>query len=147
VEGLVHITELGADYFQFDDARHELRGERSGKRYQLTDKVKVVVSRVDIDARKIDLSLATSAVPNRFPKTREFEDVAVVRQGKRGVNAKVGRANDIEKPAVSGKSKARNEPAIYVETSPSKTKRKKVSVAASRAERKVKIAPPVRKKR
>nr|WP_315473162.1 ribonuclease R [uncultured Undibacterium sp.] len=147
VEGLVHITELGADYFQFDDARHELRGERSGKRYQLTDKVKVVVSRVDIDARKIDLSLATSAVPNRFPKTREFEEVANARQGKRGANVKAGRVVDIEKPAVSSKTKVRNEPAIYVETPPSKTRRKKVSVAATRAERKVKTAPPVRKKR
>ena len=39
VEGLVHITDLGADYF--DEARHELRGERSGKRYQLTDKIRV----------------------------------------------------------------------------------------------------------
>ena len=53
----MHITELGADYFQFDEARHELRGERTGKRYQLTDKVKVQVSRVDLDARKIDLSI------------------------------------------------------------------------------------------
>ncbi|MDO8701560.1 MAG: ribonuclease R [Undibacterium sp.] len=57
IEGLVHITELGSDYFQFDDARHELRGERTGKRYQLTDRVRVQVSRVDLDARKIDLSI------------------------------------------------------------------------------------------
>lgn len=57
IEGLVHITELGADYFQFDDARHELRGERTGKRYQLTDRVRVQVSRVDLDARKIDLTI------------------------------------------------------------------------------------------
>ena len=57
IEGLVHITELGSDYFQFDDARHELRGERTGKRYQLTDRVRVQVSRVDLDARKIDLAI------------------------------------------------------------------------------------------
>jgi ribonuclease R len=57
IEGLVHVTDLGADYFQFDDARHELRGERTGIRYQLTDKVTVQVSRVDLDARKIDLRL------------------------------------------------------------------------------------------
>lgn len=147
VEGLVHITELGADYFQFDEARHELRGERSGKRYQLTDKVTVVVSRVDIDARKIDLSLAISAVPNRFPKTRELEEVGEVRYGKRGANAKVGRAIDNEKPVTSAKVKARKEPASYVETPPSKVKRKKVSVAATRAERKAKAAQPARKKR
>ncbi|GAB2873998.1 ribonuclease R [Pseudoduganella ginsengisoli] len=60
VEGLVHITDLGADYFQYDDARHELKGERTGKRYQLTDKVKVQVVRVDLDTRKIDLRLAAS---------------------------------------------------------------------------------------
>ena len=58
VEGLVHITDLGADYFQFDEARHELRGERTGKRYQLTDKVNVQVVRVDLETRKIDLRLA-----------------------------------------------------------------------------------------
>ncbi|MBO9536018.1 ribonuclease R [Herbaspirillum sp.] len=57
IEGLVHVTELGADYFQYDEARHELRGERTGIRYQLTDRVTVQVSRVDLDARKIDLSL------------------------------------------------------------------------------------------
>jgi len=57
IEGLVHVTELGADYFQYDDTRHELRGERTGMRYQLTDRVTVQVSRVDLDARKIDLRL------------------------------------------------------------------------------------------
>jgi len=57
IEGLVHVTELGADYFQYDDVRHELRGERTGIRYQLTDRVTVQVSRVDLDARKIDLRL------------------------------------------------------------------------------------------
>lgn len=59
IEGMVHVTDLGADYFQFDDARHELRGERTGMRYQLTDRVTVQVSRVDLDARRIDLRLIT----------------------------------------------------------------------------------------
>lgn len=59
IEGLVHITELGTDYFKYDEARHELRGERTGKRYQLTDRVTVQISRVDIDARKIDLRLVS----------------------------------------------------------------------------------------
>ncbi|WP_426102033.1 ribonuclease R [Massilia sp. TSP1-1-2] len=62
VEGLVHITELGTDFFQYDDARHELRGERTGKRYQLTDRVTVQVARVDLEARKIDLVLAGGSV-------------------------------------------------------------------------------------
>jgi ribonuclease R len=65
VEGLVHITELGGDYFQYDEARHELRGERTGKRYQLTDRVTVQVSRVDLEARKIDLVLAGSGAADQ----------------------------------------------------------------------------------
>lgn len=60
IEGLVHVTELGADYFQYDEVRHELRGERTGIRYQLTDRVTVQVSRVDLDARKIDLRLVST---------------------------------------------------------------------------------------
>ncbi|MQA39105.1 ribonuclease R [Rugamonas aquatica] len=63
VEGLVHITDLGADYFQYDDARHELRGERTGKKFQLTDHVSVQVVRVDLESRKIDLRLAGADAP------------------------------------------------------------------------------------
>ena len=57
VEGLVHITELGGEYFRFDDARQELRGERSGVRYAVGSRVRVQVSRVDLDGRKIDFRL------------------------------------------------------------------------------------------
>jgi ribonuclease R len=54
VDGLVHISELGRDYFRFDAARHQLLGERTGRRYRLADSVKVKVVRVDLDSRRID---------------------------------------------------------------------------------------------
>jgi ribonuclease R len=57
VEGLVHITELGGEYFRFDEAKQELRGERSGIRYAIGSRVRVQVSRVDLDGRKIDFRL------------------------------------------------------------------------------------------
>ncbi len=57
VEGLVHITELGGEYFKFDEARQELRGERTGIRYSVGTRVQVQVSRVDLDGRKIDFRL------------------------------------------------------------------------------------------
>ncbi len=57
VEGLVHITELGGEYFRFDEARQELRGERTGARYAIGTRVRVQVSRVDLDGRKIDFRL------------------------------------------------------------------------------------------
>jgi ribonuclease R len=59
VEGLVHVSELGTEYFQFNDAMHELRGERTGLRYRLTDAVQVQVARVDLEARRIEFRLVT----------------------------------------------------------------------------------------
>jgi ribonuclease R len=54
VDGLVHISELGRDYFQFDAARHVLLGERTGKRFRLADRMTVKLVRVDLESRKID---------------------------------------------------------------------------------------------
>jgi len=58
VDGLVHISELGRDYFQFDAARNLLYGERTKKRFRLADRMKVKLVRVDVDQRKIDLAPA-----------------------------------------------------------------------------------------
>ena len=71
VDGLVHITELGGEYFRFDEARQELRGERSGVRYAVGTRVRVQVSRVDLDGRKIDFRLV-----------REGEDSRLVDKGR-----------------------------------------------------------------
>jgi ribonuclease R len=57
VEGLIHITELGGEYYRFDEARQELRGERTGIRYAAGTHVSVQVAGVDLDARKIDFKL------------------------------------------------------------------------------------------
>jgi len=57
VEGLVHITELGGEYFRYDEVRQDLRGERSGMRYGAGTRVRVQVSRVDLDGRRIDFRL------------------------------------------------------------------------------------------
>jgi ribonuclease R len=61
VEGLVHISELGVDYFHYDEAHHVLRGERSGKVYGLTDRLKVKVAKVDLETTKIDFVLVDGA--------------------------------------------------------------------------------------
>lgn len=60
VEGLVHITELGEDYFHYDASRHCLKGERTGKVYRLGDRLRVQVAQVNLDDRKIDLRLLGS---------------------------------------------------------------------------------------
>lgn len=75
VEGLIHISELGGDYYQYDEARQELRGERTGIRYRLGDRVHVLVSRVDLDARKIEFSLVKNTLDRgRFAPPVTMDD-------------------------------------------------------------------------
>jgi ribonuclease R len=57
VEGLVHVSELGSEYFHFNEALHELRGERTGQRYRLADRLTVQVARVDLEARRIEFRM------------------------------------------------------------------------------------------
>lgn len=54
VEGMIHISELGSDYFHFDAARHQLLGERTGKRYRLGDRLRVKLVRVDLETSRLD---------------------------------------------------------------------------------------------
>ena len=61
VEGLVHISELGADYFHFDATKHQLLGERTGKRFRLGDRIPVKLVRVDLETAKIDFVLDDGA--------------------------------------------------------------------------------------
>ena len=77
VEGLVHVSELGTEYFQFNDAMHELRGERTGLRYRLTDAVQVQVARVDLEARRIEFRLVTGTTFDALRKAAtRIEDPA-----------------------------------------------------------------------
>jgi ribonuclease R len=57
VEGLVHVSDLGQDYFKFDAKRHVMSGERTGKRFRLGDRVTVRVARVDLETSRIDFML------------------------------------------------------------------------------------------
>lgn len=57
VNGLVHISQLPGDYYQYDAVHHCLRGRKSGKMYRLGDKLKILVARVDLEKRLIDFEL------------------------------------------------------------------------------------------
>ncbi|MSS75835.1 MAG: ribonuclease R [Methyloglobulus sp.] len=57
VEGLVHISNLGQDYFHFDPTSHQLIGERTGSKFRIGDRVMVKVARVSLDDKKIDFDL------------------------------------------------------------------------------------------
>jgi len=66
VDGLVHVTELGGEYYRFDEARQELRGERTGVRYTIGVRVRVQVSRVDLDGRRIDFRMVREGQGERL---------------------------------------------------------------------------------
>ncbi len=77
VDGLVHVSEMGDDYFSFDPDRFALIGERSGRVFRLGDKVKVEVTRADKNQRLLDFKLvdeeekgAGKARPKEKAKTR-----------------------------------------------------------------------------
>ena len=61
VDGLVHVTELGNDYFHFDAIHHRLQGERTGRIFWLADRVTVKLVRVDLEQTRIDFELAAEA--------------------------------------------------------------------------------------
>ncbi len=109
VEGLVHVTELGGEYFRFDEVRQELRGERSGMRYGVGTRVQVQVSRVDLDARRIDFRLVRETVGERLltrgrpAAAAEETAVQALAQTERADRASKARARRIGGPAGAGK--------------------------------------------
>lgn len=98
VEGLVHVTGLGQDYFQYDEARHLLRGERTGKTFGLTDRVTVQVAKVDLEARKIDLVLAEGEGAVAAPAQERQPSRADEGKGK----AKAGNGRDAKPVQANG---------------------------------------------
>ena len=74
IEGLVHVTSLPGDYYNFDAAKQRLTGERTGRSYQLGGKVRVQVARVDLDDRKIDLEMVDARPPKKAGKPREEKE-------------------------------------------------------------------------
>ena len=82
VEGLLHVTELGNDYFHYEKAKHEMVGERTGAKYRLGDRVTIKVARVDMETSRMDFSLVnkdksskikTSNVKQKITNTRKID--------------------------------------------------------------------------
>lgn len=118
VDGLVHISELGGDYYRFDEVKQELRGERTGMRYGIGTRVRVQVSRVDLDGRKIDFRLVRDADDERAPaagradrprgKASAVDELDTIKAADRA--AKSARAKVVKggKPAAAAKKAKRS---------------------------------------
>ena len=108
VEGLLHVTELGNDYFHYDKAHHEMVGERTHVKYRLGDRVKVKVARVDLETTKIDFTLIaklTSAKDATIPKDNDNKPLQVKVEPKRPAKKAVKRKTTPAKKTKSNTSR------------------------------------------
>ena len=133
IEGLVHISELGEDYFNYRAETMSIEGERSGLRFSMGDKVVVQVARADLDTRKIDLMLISGgSLPDKGKKPA-IKGKTATAKGRARSPAPTG------KPAAKSKAKAPAAPA-------KKTRSRKNSQPAQAAQPKAKRKPRTRKK-
>ena len=87
-EGLVHISTMGDDQYDYDDRSHTLVGRRSNRTYRLGDFVKVVVAKVDLAERKLELRLVVDprdgTNESRRRETQSRQDREAPRHGSHG---------------------------------------------------------------
>ena len=132
IDGLVHISDLGEDYFNFRPEIMAIEGERSGVRFNMGDKVSVRVARADLDTSKIDLTLISGGSSGK--KRRAKTTAQTGSKTKRKLTAK--EIDDAmktpvkqEKPTAKRRSKAQptNAPATSSENGKKKTAKAKPS--------------------
>jgi ribonuclease R len=73
VQGLVHISQLGQDYFRFNHASQTLVGDRSGRRFGLGDELRVKLIDVQPAVGKIDLELVSAKGRKRLAGAESAE--------------------------------------------------------------------------
>ncbi len=131
VEGLVHVSELGQDYFQFDNIKHQMLGERTGERFRLGDRVKVKLVRADLETNKIDFVLVRDgqAPAGRKPAGRSGQKPAPA----------FGQVRPVAKPA-------RRPVAEVAANRPAKSSGKPKAAAKAAPKRASKAAKPATKK-
>ena len=138
IDGLVHISDLGEDYFNFRPEIMAIEGERSGIRFNMGDKVNVRVARADLDTSKIDLTLISGGSSGKKRRTKTTAQTGS--KTKRKLTAK--EIDDAmktpvkqEKPAAKRRSKVQPESAA-TSSENGKKKTAKAKTATEKAKRK-----------
>ena len=135
IDGLIHVTNLGDEYFQHDAAKHCLVGEHTHTVYRLGDKVTVQVASVSLDDRRINLTLKGDVAQDRYARRRapkKNAPASVRSQLKAGkIPGKKSASDDkkpkpSKKPAAKGKSASKSKVKADDTTAKKKTKKKAV---------------------
>ena len=106
VEGLVHVSELGEDYFQFDKIKHQMLGERSGQRYRLGDRLRVKLVRADLESGRIDFVMANATDTARPRRSPAADRVSFAPKSEKVKAAKSGRTANAASTSHSRPAKA-----------------------------------------
>ena len=107
VEGMVHVSGLGREYFHFDAIAHQMVGEASGATYRIGDLVSVRVEKVDLDARRIDLSLMQASTKGKAVKKVSRAKPKKSSKATKGAKPNSKQAKPGKKPAKAKKSKSK----------------------------------------
>lgn len=77
IDGLVHVSSLENDYYQFDPVSQRLIGESSGQVYRLGDSVDIRVDAVNMEEKKIDFSLLSTSkkIRGKLKKVKSSKSV------------------------------------------------------------------------
>ena len=104
VDGLVHITSLGQDYYRFDADRRQLVGESSGRIYKIGQALEVQVARVDMEQGRIDFSLTDVSNEKFSGKSRKKNSYGSNSGKTKSGKSKSGKSKASKSKAVKGKA-------------------------------------------
>ena len=139
IDGLVHISDLGEDYFNFRPEIMAIEGERSGIRFNMGDKVSVRVARADLDTSKIDLTLISGGTSGKKRRTKTTASTGS--KTKRKLTAKEiddAMKTPVKQEKTTAKRRSKAQPANAPATSSENGKKKtaKAKTATEKAKRK-----------
>jgi ribonuclease R len=139
VEGLIHVSTLAGDYYQYDQPSQTLVGERTGATYGMGDTVSVQVARVNVTERKMDFELIshTPLTSRRKAGGKRAKDKSAPRGKSKSRQAASSDAG--VKPKSKAKSKAKDK--RPVKNAASAAAKSDVPASASKPRRKPKAKP------
>lgn len=149
VEGLVHITSLPKDYYEFDPVSHRLRGRAGGREFGLGQVIQVLVAAVNVDERKIDFQIDSDAVVsgNKPKRGKGKADKGKVDKGRsnkgKGVSAKQGndkKGKDKKRKSIKGRKKKDTEEALDGSKTAKQTSKRKAKPNSKKKKKKVRQA-------
>ena len=145
IDGMVHVSDLGEDYFQYREDLMAMVGERSGVRFSVGDRVQVKVARADLDTCRIDLVLESE--PPKAKKRGKKVQAALVQEAERMAQKVVAKEAHTQKKARATKPAAKTarssakstKAAKTAKPKPQKRKRSAAQETKAKAKRRAKV--------